>query len=160
MAEWVRFSHNYDHRWPSGAVTEFNAGMTAYVKTDVAKAAIAAGAASKTDKPKEGEDGHVTTASRLEGGRRAEGTRTVRVDVRVGGHGYDRAGNPVTPKGAVLPDAADPNAVRAEPVIGAVTAGVPASAQAEAEEGAADDAAEQPGTATANQQNAEGSGAA
>ena len=114
MGGWVHFTKDYDHRWSSGAVTAFKAGITVHVKDDVLKAATGAGAARKASKPKEGEEGHVTTPTAAEGKRLPRGEA---YKVVTGGHGYDSSGNPNPVEGAVLPDPADPKAVRAEPLI-------------------------------------------
>jgi hypothetical protein len=51
MAQWVKFSADYDHVWPSRAHTAFKAGMTVFVRKDVAEAAFAAGKAAPAEKP-------------------------------------------------------------------------------------------------------------
>lgn len=50
---WIRFTADYDHRWPSRAVTAYKAGMVLYVKGDVAKAAREKGKAEPARKPDE-----------------------------------------------------------------------------------------------------------
>jgi hypothetical protein len=109
---WIHFTSDYDHRWASGAITEFLAGMTVHVKEEVAKAAKGAGAARAAEKPKEGKDGHIPTPSREESKR--VGLMRVRT-VKAGGRGYDNSGNPIN--GETLPDAADPKALRSEPLV-------------------------------------------
>ena len=54
MAKWIKVVADYDHRWPSGAVTALIDGQIINVKDEVADAAIEAGAAKVSDKPKEG----------------------------------------------------------------------------------------------------------
>lgn len=43
----VKFIADYDHTWPSRAVTAFKAGMERTVKTEVGEAAVAAGKAEE-----------------------------------------------------------------------------------------------------------------
>jgi hypothetical protein len=66
MAKWIRFTCDYDHRWPSRAVTAFKADMVCFVKDEVADLAIAKGKAEETEKPEDGDPNHVTTQSPLE----------------------------------------------------------------------------------------------
>jgi hypothetical protein len=47
----VRFTANYDHRWPSRAMTMFKAGWSGTVKREVADAAIAKGKATALRRP-------------------------------------------------------------------------------------------------------------
>ena len=50
----VKFTADYDHRWPSGAFTAFKKGMDLTVKREAAEAAIAKGKATLVkddDKP-------------------------------------------------------------------------------------------------------------
>ena len=70
MAKWFKFTADYDHYWPSRAVTAFKEGMVAYVKNDVAEAAKKAGAGEETDKPADGNPSYVPTGTRSEGRRR------------------------------------------------------------------------------------------
>lgn len=112
MAQWFEFTSDYDHRWPSGAVTAFKDGMKVHVKEEVAKAAKEAGAGHKTEKPREGSPEHYTTPTREEGGRRRRGE--VR-HVKMGG--AVKTGNPLVLQRAELPDPSSPDAVRSEPLI-------------------------------------------
>ncbi len=48
---WVTFTADYNHRWPSRAVTFFRAGYTGNVKREVEEAAIAKGVATKAQNP-------------------------------------------------------------------------------------------------------------
>ena len=48
---WVTFTADYNHRWPSRAVTFFPAGYTGNVKREVEEAALAKGVATKAQKP-------------------------------------------------------------------------------------------------------------
>lgn len=106
MAAWVKFTANYDYRWPSGAVTAFEEGMVVNVKQEVADAAIADKAAKTTTKPKPGEDGHETSGAKLDTDRVKPAIR----HVITGGH-KRRA------RGAPLPDPSDPKATRSEPMV-------------------------------------------
>ncbi len=45
----VHFAQDYDHRWPSRAVTAFKAGWSGTVKREVGEAAIAKGKATRID---------------------------------------------------------------------------------------------------------------
>ena len=47
----VKFTANYDHRWPSRAVTAFKAGWFGTVRREVAEAAIAKGKATALRRP-------------------------------------------------------------------------------------------------------------
>lgn len=47
----VRFTQDYDHRWPSRAVTAFKAGWEGAVRREVGEAAIAKGKATEAEKP-------------------------------------------------------------------------------------------------------------
>lgn len=47
----VTFSRDYNHRWPSRAITAFKAGWTGTVKAEVAEAALEKGAATRSTKP-------------------------------------------------------------------------------------------------------------
>lgn len=105
---WFKFTADYDHRWPSGAVTEFKEGMILSVKQEVAEAAKAAGAGKPTTKPKDGEPGYKATPTGEESQRLPRGA--VR-HVKAGGHAYPQTGNPL------LPDPADPAALRSEPMV-------------------------------------------
>lgn len=91
MAKWIKVSKNYDHRWPSGAVTALVAGTTLHVKDEVADAAIEAGAASEGTKP----DDDTPTSHPAP---RPRGVTQV-VEVVTGGFtGYpDGSNGPVTP---------------------------------------------------------------
>jgi hypothetical protein len=51
MAQWVEFTADYDHIWPSRAHTAYKAGMVVFAKKEVAEAAIDAGKAKPSDKP-------------------------------------------------------------------------------------------------------------
>jgi hypothetical protein len=51
MAQWVEFTADYNHVWPSRAVTAYKAGMTVFVKKEVAEAAIGLGRAKPVEKP-------------------------------------------------------------------------------------------------------------
>lgn len=51
MSKWVKFTAMYDHRWESGAETNYPEGTVAHVKDEVAKAAVAAGKAEEVEKP-------------------------------------------------------------------------------------------------------------
>lgn len=66
MAKWIRFTSDYNHRWPSRAETAFKADMVCFVKDEVAELAIAKGKAEETEKPEDGDPNHVTTATPLE----------------------------------------------------------------------------------------------
>jgi hypothetical protein len=66
MAQWIRFTADYDHRWPSRAMTAFKKGMIVFAKDEVAGPALAKKKAEKTTKPEPGDPNHVTTASPLE----------------------------------------------------------------------------------------------
>jgi hypothetical protein len=66
MAKWIRFTADYDHRWPSRAMTAFKAGMISFVKDEVAEPALAKKKAVETEKPEPGDPNHVTTASPME----------------------------------------------------------------------------------------------
>lgn len=110
MSKWMEFTEDYDHRWPSGAVTAFKEGMIVNVKNEVAEGATEAGAAKSSKKPDKEEAGYRSTPSREES-HRQPGDRILK-PVKTGGH---IPGNPFTP--ALLPDAADPNAVRSEPMV-------------------------------------------
>lgn len=71
MARWVKFTKDYDHRWPNRAVTAFKAGpKRLYVKDEVAAVAIGLGVAEATDAPKPGDVDHETSGTRLESDRR------------------------------------------------------------------------------------------
>lgn len=48
----IRFSDDYDHKWPSGAETAFKAGMELPVKREVGEAAIGAGKGKEVRAPK------------------------------------------------------------------------------------------------------------
>lgn len=48
---WVTFTADYNHKWPSRAVTFFSAGYTGNVKREVEEAAIAKGVATKAQNP-------------------------------------------------------------------------------------------------------------
>lgn len=109
MPSWVKFTADYDHRWPSGAVTEFRAGMVVNVKQEVADEAIALKVASSTTKPKDGDAGYETSGARLDTDRVRHDLRTV----VTGGHGFGGLDD----QRAVLPDAADPAALRSEALI-------------------------------------------
>lgn len=58
MPQWVKFTADYDHIWPSRAHTAYKAGMILFVKNEVAEAAMGAGKAEETEKP---EDSHRVT---------------------------------------------------------------------------------------------------
>lgn len=47
----VTFTRDYNHRWPSRAITAFKAGWTGTVKAEVADAAQEKGAATRCTKP-------------------------------------------------------------------------------------------------------------
>ena len=47
----VRFTQDYDHRWPSRAVTAYKAGWEGTVKREVGDAAIAKGKATEVRNP-------------------------------------------------------------------------------------------------------------
>lgn len=47
----VRFTQEYDHRWPSRAVTAYKAGWEGTVKREVGEAAISKGKATEAGKP-------------------------------------------------------------------------------------------------------------
>ena len=47
----ITFTADYNHRWPSRAVTHFKTGWTGTVKREVADAAIAKGKATEDVKP-------------------------------------------------------------------------------------------------------------
>lgn len=134
MPRWIEFTSHYDHRWPTGSVTAFDKGMVVNVKNEVADAAIGVKAAKASKKPKvSGEDGHVTTPTRMESARRVRGgLLRVAGEVKTGGHGFTKSGDPITPQGTVLPDAADPAALRAEPLIERDRARVTVGVQSEA----------------------------
>lgn len=51
MAQWVEFTADHDHVWPTRAVTAYKAGMTLFVKKEVAEAAIDLGRAKPAEKP-------------------------------------------------------------------------------------------------------------
>lgn len=51
MAQWVEFTADHDHIWPSRAVTAYKAGTTLFVKKEVAETAIAKGRARPSEKP-------------------------------------------------------------------------------------------------------------
>jgi hypothetical protein len=63
---WIQFTADYDHRWPSRAMTAFKKDMKVHVKKEVAEAAIGKGRAKPTKKPEPGDPNHVTTATPLE----------------------------------------------------------------------------------------------
>lgn len=46
----VTFNSDYDHRWPSGAITAFKKGMSLRVRAEVSIAAIAAKKATADEK--------------------------------------------------------------------------------------------------------------
>jgi hypothetical protein len=69
MAQWLEFTADYDHRWPSRAVTAFKAGQKVHVKDEVAEGAIAKKRAHPIDKPADDDPARVTTASPLESPR-------------------------------------------------------------------------------------------
>lgn len=116
MAHWLEFTEDYDHKWPSGAVTAFKAGMKVYVKREVAEAAKGIGVAKPTKKPEEGDASHVTTPRRDEGQRFKPGQRTMPA-VKRSGHGYDETGNPISLRARPLEPADDPKAKRSEPIM-------------------------------------------
>jgi len=66
MAQWVQFTRDYDHRWPSRAVTAFKKDQKVYVKDEVADRAFSRGAAKATDKPADSDPDHVTTRDPME----------------------------------------------------------------------------------------------
>ena len=47
----VRFAKDYDHRWPSRAVTAYKAGFEGAVKREVGEAAVAKGKATEVRNP-------------------------------------------------------------------------------------------------------------
>jgi hypothetical protein len=53
---WVTFTADYNHRWPSRAVTFFPSGYTGSVKREVEEAAIAKGVATPAKKPSKAVD--------------------------------------------------------------------------------------------------------
>ncbi len=53
---WVTFNADYNHRWPSRAVTFFPVGYTGNVKREVEEAALAKGVATKAAKPDKSPD--------------------------------------------------------------------------------------------------------
>lgn len=111
MANWVEFTHDYDHHWPSGAVTAFKVGDIMHVKAEVAHDAIKAGAAKKSEKPKPGEEAKPVTddTPKLH--------RDVVREVKAGGHVHGITGNPFRRGAHELPDPADPDAIRSEPLV-------------------------------------------
>jgi hypothetical protein len=56
MARWVRFLEDYDHKWPSRAMTAFKAGMVKFVRQEVAEAALALHKAEATERPEKTQD--------------------------------------------------------------------------------------------------------
>lgn len=46
----VRFTQNYDYRWPSRAITAFKAGWEGTVKREVGESAISKGKATEIEK--------------------------------------------------------------------------------------------------------------
>lgn len=64
MARWLLFTADYDHRWPSRAITAFKAGQKLFVKEVVANAAIAKGRAVETQSPKAAKVARETTPER------------------------------------------------------------------------------------------------
>jgi hypothetical protein len=77
MPKWIEVSKNYDHRWPSGAVTALVAGTIVNVKDEVADDAIRLGAAKASKKPEAGDPRHETSGARYETDRAATHTATV-----------------------------------------------------------------------------------
>jgi hypothetical protein len=106
MPQWVEFTADYDHRWPSGAVTHYPAGTVDNVKAEVAEEAIGLGAAEKTKKP----DGGTFVALSPATEHTKVGERTTKRVVSGGA----KPGNPVS--GEEAPHPADPDALRSEPI--------------------------------------------
>ena len=65
MAKKVKFAKQYDHRWPSRAVTKFPAGYEGTVKDEVAAGAVAAGAL--TGDPSDAPSGKTATTTAVTG---------------------------------------------------------------------------------------------
>lgn len=105
---WVRFLKHYDHRWPEGAKTAFNKGMVTNVKKEVADEAVELGVAEVTTKPK---DGHEPGEDRASAVTKAEGLRYTGPEIITGGSALAETRNVLS-----LPDAADPEAEREEPL--------------------------------------------
>jgi hypothetical protein len=112
MARWMEFIENYDHRWPSGAITAFDKGMKVFVKPEVADEAEKLGVAKKTDKPADDDPAHRSTPTRLESKNLTTRERRTPQTIVLGGALYGKPGNPIN-----LPDPADPEAVRSEPML-------------------------------------------
>jgi hypothetical protein len=71
----VKFSADYNHRWPSGAETAYKAGWEGTVKAEVVEAATAAGKARTVRAPAKPSDG--TKAPRKRRRRRASAPATL-----------------------------------------------------------------------------------
>jgi len=72
MARRITFTEDYNHRWPSRAVSFFRSGRTYTVKAEVRDAALAKGKATDAVEP----------VSRLRDGKTARHTSPGRVDGR------------------------------------------------------------------------------
>lgn len=60
----ITFNHDYNHRWPSRAVTAFKAGWTGSVKAEVAEAAIPKYATAAPKYAKAPADGRLPNSGR------------------------------------------------------------------------------------------------
>lgn len=69
MAGWFRFTRNHDHKWPSGSVTAFKAGMIGYVKQEVIDRALAKDRGELAERPEPGDPGYVKTPTEVESQR-------------------------------------------------------------------------------------------
>lgn len=78
----VKFTADYDYRWPSGAVTAYPNNWEGSVKEEVAEAAVAAGKARRTRLTKETVPAKRSSTGRKRGRprRKAEGVKGGKID--------------------------------------------------------------------------------